>query len=67
MKKILSLAAVALLMSGCAVYGDGYYDNAPRKRRIHMVAHQAKPKRVTADMETKGLPGAPATRIWLFL
>lgn len=32
MKKILSLAAVALLMSGCAVYGDGYYDNAPRKK-----------------------------------
>lgn len=32
MKKILSIAAVALLLSGCAVYGDGYYDNAPRKK-----------------------------------
>jgi PBP1b-binding outer membrane lipoprotein LpoB len=32
MKKILSLAAFALMLSGCAVYGDGYYDGSPKKK-----------------------------------
>lgn len=35
MKKILSLAAVALLLSGCAVYQDGYYDDGYKKPHPH--------------------------------
>lgn len=35
MKKMLSLAAVALLLSGCAVYQDGYYDDGYKKPHPH--------------------------------
>ncbi|WEE77594.1 MULTISPECIES: hypothetical protein [Burkholderiales] len=32
MKKMFSLAAVALFLSGCAVYHDGYYEGGYKKK-----------------------------------
>ena len=35
MKKVLALVATALLLSGCVVYPNGYYDDGYRKPHPH--------------------------------
>jgi len=35
MKKLFSLSALAWVLSGCAVYSDGYYDDAGKKPHPH--------------------------------